>query len=315
ENDILEEKEKNKRKAKAKAAANVHDDEGQAEKIVWKNVSRERALLTDEQGSTLPDVNIEKPTTVKEIGHELFDLYLVNEVHGDNADGIFGLRSQPSLPKRPGLPPLPWPKGIMILVWRTLFPKAGEFNESHVEKLREVFIVLHKPPPSLLYAASLSYTRKHSDHSFSLKDSKGKVITMAEFLRLPNFKGCKVAVEALLPLGTARTDEQGSTLPDVNVEKPTTVKEIGHELVDPYLVNEVHGDNADGLFELRSQPSLPKRPDGISIGRKDSDIQAILADTPNVDPVSFDTFMETYEKLFEKRAACGTLLSFWLNNV
>ncbi|GKG51040.1 hypothetical protein Tco_0539164, partial [Tanacetum coccineum] len=41
--------------------------------------------------------------------------------------------------------------------------------------------------------------------------------------------------------------------------------------------------------------------DGISIGRKDPDIQAILKATPNVDPASSDTFMETYEKLFDKR--------------
>ncbi|GJU04639.1 V-type proton ATPase subunit B2 [Tanacetum coccineum] len=36
------------------------------------------------------------------------------------------------------------------------------------------------------------------------KDSEGKVITMAEFLRLPNFKGCKVTAGVLLPPGAAR---------------------------------------------------------------------------------------------------------------
>ncbi|GJW65521.1 hypothetical protein Tco_0117405 [Tanacetum coccineum] len=41
--------------------------------------------------------------------------------------------------------------------------------------------------------------------------------------------------------------------------------------------------------------------DGISIGRKDSDIQAILTTTPNVDHASSDIFMVTYEKLFDKR--------------
>ncbi|GJR10315.1 hypothetical protein Tco_0792967 [Tanacetum coccineum] len=41
--------------------------------------------------------------------------------------------------------------------------------------------------------------------------------------------------------------------------------------------------------------------DGISIGRKDSDIQAILTTIPNVDPASSDIFMVTYEKLFDKR--------------
>ncbi|GKC44153.1 hypothetical protein Tco_1061875 [Tanacetum coccineum] len=41
--------------------------------------------------------------------------------------------------------------------------------------------------------------------------------------------------------------------------------------------------------------------DGISIGRKDADIQAILKVTPNVDPASSDTFIDAYEKLFDRR--------------
>ncbi|GKD24828.1 hypothetical protein Tco_1231042 [Tanacetum coccineum] len=41
--------------------------------------------------------------------------------------------------------------------------------------------------------------------------------------------------------------------------------------------------------------------DGISIGRKEEDIRAILKVIPSVDPFSLDTFMETYEKLFDKR--------------
>ncbi|GKD26994.1 hypothetical protein Tco_1233208, partial [Tanacetum coccineum] len=41
--------------------------------------------------------------------------------------------------------------------------------------------------------------------------------------------------------------------------------------------------------------------DGISIGHKDLDVQAILKATPNVNPTSLDIFMETYEKLFDKR--------------
>nr|GEX93916.1 TPA: orf y [Tanacetum cinerariifolium] len=43
--------------------------------------------------------------------------------------------------------------------------------------------------------------------------------------------------------------------------------------------------------------------DEISIGRKDLDIHAILKATPNVNLVSSDIFMETYEKLFDKRLA------------
>ncbi|GKF62982.1 hypothetical protein Tco_0183036, partial [Tanacetum coccineum] len=42
--------------------------------------------------------------------------------------------------------------------------------------------------------------------------------------------------------------------------------------------------------------------DGISIGRKDPNVQAILKATPNVNPTSADIFMETYEKLFDVQA-------------
>ncbi|GKF81791.1 hypothetical protein Tco_0240393, partial [Tanacetum coccineum] len=40
---------------------------------------------------------------------------------------------------------------------------------------------------------------------------------------------------------------------------------------------------------------------GISIGLKDADIQAILKATPNVDPASSDSFIDAYEKLFDRR--------------
>ncbi|GKC05681.1 hypothetical protein Tco_0997291, partial [Tanacetum coccineum] len=41
--------------------------------------------------------------------------------------------------------------------------------------------------------------------------------------------------------------------------------------------------------------------EGISIGRTEEDIQAILTATPNVDPSSSDTFLPAYEKLFDQR--------------
>ncbi|GKA78906.1 hypothetical protein Tco_0785443 [Tanacetum coccineum] len=49
------------------------------------------------------------------------------------------------------------------------FPHANEFNESDAERLREVVITLHKPAPSLLYAAGLSHNWKHVGHVPILK--------------------------------------------------------------------------------------------------------------------------------------------------
>ncbi|GJY85592.1 hypothetical protein Tco_0499618 [Tanacetum coccineum] len=82
--------------------------------------------------------------------------------------------------------------------------KPDEYNASDVTKLREVVIPLRKPPPSILYIAGLSNVWKHAGRAFSIKDSNGEVITMAEFLRLPDFHGCKVSAGELLPPGSAR---------------------------------------------------------------------------------------------------------------
>ncbi|GKE84301.1 hypothetical protein Tco_1558043 [Tanacetum coccineum] len=83
-------------------------------------------------------------------------------------------------------------------------PKPSEYNAPDAAKLREVVISLRKPPPSILYVAGLSNVWKYAGRAFSIKDSNGKVITMAEFLRLPNYQGCKVSAGDLLPPNSAR---------------------------------------------------------------------------------------------------------------
>nr|GEX93122.1 hypothetical protein [Tanacetum cinerariifolium] len=99
----------------------------------------------------------------------------------------------------------------IVMAWRhhdssiaDPFPRPGEYNASNVAKLREVVISFRWPPLSILYVTGLSNVWKHADRAFSIKDLEGKVITMAEFLRLPNFKGGKIAVGTLLPPGAAR---------------------------------------------------------------------------------------------------------------
>ncbi|GJW87539.1 hypothetical protein Tco_0162879 [Tanacetum coccineum] len=103
------------------------------------------------------------------------------------------------------------------------FPKSNEYNASDVTKLREVVISLRKPPPSLLYVAGLSNVWKHADHAFFLKDSKGKVLSMAEFLRLPNFKGCKITDGALLPPGIKRVTHLANPADTLEDIPPKTV--------------------------------------------------------------------------------------------
>ncbi|GJV67621.1 hypothetical protein Tco_1483130 [Tanacetum coccineum] len=113
------------------------------------------------------------------------------------------------------------------------FPKPSEYNTLDVTKLREVVISLRRPPLSILYVAGLSNVWKHAGGAFSIKDSEGKVITMAEFLRLPNFKGCKVAAGTLLPPGAARVVDDKERKKRKAEEKATT-----KALVDDIQVGE-----------------------------------------------------------------------------
>ncbi|GKD88193.1 hypothetical protein Tco_1363700 [Tanacetum coccineum] len=69
------------------------------------------------------------------------------------------------------------------------FPKPSEYNEQDAARLREVAISLHKPYNSLLYVVGLSLVWKESGHVPILKGPKGEVLTMAEFLRLPDLHG------------------------------------------------------------------------------------------------------------------------------
>ncbi|GJU15059.1 hypothetical protein Tco_1143025 [Tanacetum coccineum] len=72
-------------------------------------------------------------------------------------------------------------------------PAYGSYGEGEVERLYEVIITLHKPTPSLLYVVGLNTVWKHADHECLLKDPEGKVVTMAEFLRLSNFSSDNVS--------------------------------------------------------------------------------------------------------------------------
>nr|GEV66208.1 hypothetical protein [Tanacetum cinerariifolium] len=175
------------------------------------------------------------------------------------------------------------------------FSKPNEYNASNVRKLHEVIITLRKPHPSLLYVDGLSHAWKHAGRAFSLKDSKGKVLTMAELLQLPNFNGCKDLpsktedmVTADLPCHKVLDDKENkkrkavakaeadATGADTQVRKVVRDKGAGkegarkkkrvcmgtlgvHENIDAAFANEGHRDNEGGISGLETQPS-PSRP-------------------------------------------------------
>ncbi|GKC57680.1 hypothetical protein Tco_1085278, partial [Tanacetum coccineum] len=110
------------------------------------------------------------------------------------------------------------------------FPGSSEYNVSNVAKLREVVISLRRPPLSILYVAGLSNVWKHAGRAFSIRDSEGKVITMAEFLRLPNFKGCKVTAGVLLPPSAARVTHLATPAARLQDIPPKTGEKMVAEL-------------------------------------------------------------------------------------
>ncbi|GJZ00552.1 hypothetical protein Tco_0517981 [Tanacetum coccineum] len=67
-----------------------------------------------------------------------------------------------------------------------VLPSPSEYNAADVATLLQVPIQLHKPYNSLLYVAGLSPTWKGLGHVPVMKGPGGKVLTMAEFLRLPD---------------------------------------------------------------------------------------------------------------------------------
>ncbi|GKC90499.1 hypothetical protein Tco_1151148 [Tanacetum coccineum] len=102
------------------------------------------------------------------------------------------------------------------------FPKPSEFDASDVAKLCKVVIILRKPPPSLLYAACLSYAWKHAG-----------LLMMVEFRCLPNFHGCKVAAGSLLlPKKKNKVEAKAAANAfnaDIQVKKVASKRCVGKE--------------------------------------------------------------------------------------
>nr|GEW38484.1 hypothetical protein [Tanacetum cinerariifolium] len=121
-----------------------------------------------------------------------------------------------------------------------------------------VVISLRKPPPSILYVAGLLNVWKHAGHAFFLKDSKGKVLSMAEFLRLPNFKGCKITVGALLPAGVARVTHLANPAATIEDIPPKTVDMTMAEI--PCQMVKVGIDKGAGKDGPRKRRKIRARP-------------------------------------------------------
>ncbi|GKC17816.1 hypothetical protein Tco_1014598, partial [Tanacetum coccineum] len=107
------------------------------------------------------------------------------------------------------------------------------------------------------------------------------------------------------------TEGEKKELEDVNAQQVDQIKQLEDELKN--YEEDAHQLRVDrkklvvdakykrALGEVFSLAVRKGFIDGISIDRKEEDIQAILAEMPNLDPAASATFMEKYEKLVDKR--------------
>ncbi|GJR04996.1 hypothetical protein Tco_0527980 [Tanacetum coccineum] len=252
---VLDDKENKKRKAEAKAAANAPDTDIQVKKVAGKRgVGKEgirKKRRADEHVTPRLVANVDKPASDRGKDQHNIDHAFANEGHGNNEDGLSGLRTQPS-------------------------------PAHHLDQ-------------------RLEFMEKHACD---------KVVSDVEANIKVRYKECKKELvklqsgfdEIVLAYGQLSQDydavltrEQGLQDRVKELEKEKAKKE---ELRADRGIFTVECGQGEMVWRKIINEYLPTL---ISIGPENPDIQAIRKATPNVDPASSDTFMETYEKLFDKR--------------
>ncbi|GKA60690.1 V-type proton ATPase subunit B2, partial [Tanacetum coccineum] len=161
------------------------------------------------------------------------------------------------------------------------FPRSSEYNASDVAKLREVVISLRRPP---------------------------LIITMAEFLRLLNFKGCKVTAGALLPPGAARVTHLATPVARLQDIPPKT----GEMMVAELLCRRVMDDKEKKKRKAEEKaatkvPADDNQAEGAGARKKRRPLEVLANETHVSPPVSvgrMDTLRDqTDEHAISPRAA------------
>ncbi|GJX41955.1 hypothetical protein Tco_0256945 [Tanacetum coccineum] len=248
---------------------------------------------TDEQGSPLNLVNknVEEPVVGEERGNDHDDVNVAIEGHGDNADGLSGLRTQPSPNNRSG-PRIKSVKKSMCdkpLLDAEASYSAGRFGNLPFTPqwgLTDSSRMMHslsngsaiKPSWKLLCQSAQqqanallrfeALTEEHADLVNAHESCKD--LSRDYDRALIREKGLQERVEEL--------EEEKKGAEELSIEQADRIKRE--------------------VFSLAVGKGFIG---GLSVGRKDEDVQTILKATPGVNPISSSTFMEKYNKLFDKR--------------
>nr|GEY78293.1 hypothetical protein [Tanacetum cinerariifolium] len=315
---VLNEKEKKKRKAKAKAAVDVlgadisaekvvrekgvgkegvrkkrrvhvrtlvHPDSGYVSSSIPLNHAKPLEILTNEEyvspnvsvgrmgamrnqtdkHATPPIANVSEFVIGEEGVQENVDATFANEGYGDNKGGLSGLQTQPS-PLR----------------------HAGQLLETVEKPVRDKVVLKVEAGYFARRFGNLPFTPQlgltdssYMDKSHQCRDMMSNLFTSDDNEFFNEGVRDESALEEALKQSKADAHQ-------LRLEKEKYVVEAGN-------------GEMRSLGEAFTLAIGKGFIDGISIGRKDLDIQAILKATPNVNLAFADIFMETYEKLFDKR--------------
>ncbi|GJU97609.1 zinc finger, CCHC-type containing protein [Tanacetum coccineum] len=306
---VPDDKEKKRRKADANAAANVPGANIQANRVAGnkdagkEGACKKRRILANEEYvspnasagrmgalrhqtdeyTTPPIVNASEFVTGGEGVQENIDVAFANEGHGDNDGGLSGLQTQPS--------PSAQQQANTLLRFEALTEEHANLVYAY-ESCKDV--------KSRYKEWALTREKSLQDRLDELEEEKKET----EQLNTEQADRIKQLKEAL------RQSEADAH--QLRLDRVKYVVEAGKgEMVRCLIINEylptfvhrLHQSNEykRSLGEAFSLAISKGFIDGISIGRKDQEIQAILKATLNVNPASSDIFMKTYEKLFDKR--------------
>ncbi|GJZ98442.1 hypothetical protein Tco_0670895 [Tanacetum coccineum] len=256
---------------------------------VSKNVSANRLDTlknqTDEQDPPHYTVNenLDDHTVDIGAGHQHNDEDVGNEGHVDNSGGLSGLRTRPS-PAR-GVKPHP---------------------ESMENPVQDAAAVKTAASEDFLPLLLKDYDRVVNSEK-GLHERVEELEEEKRGLEEVNMKQAGYIKELDEKLKKSEEDTH-----QLRVDRERFTVECGNwEMLRRHIINEylptfvrrLHqsADYKRACGEVFSLAIGNGFIDGVSIGRKEKDVQAILAATPNVDPAFSATFKDQYEKLFDKR--------------
>ncbi|GJT00070.1 V-type proton ATPase subunit B2 [Tanacetum coccineum] len=298
---------------------------------------------TDEQGSPsdLIDKNVEEPVAGEEGGNDYENVDVVVEGHGDNADRLSGLHTQPSPNNRSG-PHIGYvekPVGDKQLLDTEMSYSVGRFDgvpdgstikrswkficQSAQQQANVLlrFEALSKENADLVHAHESCKDVKARYKKFKKEFAKVRLVfdeNVSAYDQLyQNYDGA-LTREKSLQERVEELEEENKEAKKLSVKQADRIKHLkealkqseedAHQLRpdrERFAVEcgngEMSAEYKRSLGEVFSLAVGKGFINDLSVGRKDKDVQAILKATPSVDPTSSSTFMEEYNKLFDKR--------------